>query len=157
MFSTENFRMAEFLASDTARKLGIPNTPTPEHAINLQRTMKYMEVVRQMGHGPIHITSGYRSPQVNRLVGGVADSDHALGHACDFFFTKWPTRFAAPELAAALAGHPTLFVPFDQFILEQDRGVMHISFHPRHRRQIKTQLGGPGAPIVEGIKWTGQE
>lgn len=72
--------------------------------------MKYMEVVRKMGHGPITITSGYRSPAVNRLVGGVPDSDHALGHACDFYFPKWDIKYAAPELAASLSSHPTLFV-----------------------------------------------
>ena len=152
MFSTKHFRMAEFLHSDTAVRLKINNAPTKEHEANLRRTVKYMEGVRQMGHGPIKITSGYRNPEVNRLVGGVKDSDHALGHACDFYFPKWDIRFAAPELATALAGHPTLFVPFDQFILEADRGVMHISFHPRHRRQILTQLGGPGSKIVKGIK-----
>ena len=152
MFSSKYFRMAEFLRSDTATRLQIANFPTKEHELNLRRTMKYMDVVRQMGSGPIKITSGYRSPEVNRLVGGVADSDHALGHACDFYFPKWNIKFAAPELATALSSHPTLWVPFDQFILEADRGVMHISFHPRHRRQIKTQTGGPGSPMVEGIK-----
>jgi len=155
LFATEHFRMAEFLKSDTALRLGIPNMPSKEHEKNLRRTMKYMEVVRQMGHGPIKITSGYRCPVLNKAVGGVPDSDHALGFACDFLFPKWATRFAAPELATALVGHPDLWVPFDQFILEEDRGVMHISFHPRHRRQIKTQVGGPGSPIIEGIKWSG--
>lgn len=152
MFSTEHFRMLEFLRSDTAARLKINNHPTLAHERNLRRTMKYMEVVRQMGHGPIKITSGYRNPELNRLVGGVPDSDHALGHACDFYFPKWDIRFAAPELATALVAHPTLWVPFDQFILEADRGVMHISFHPRGRRQILTQTGGPGSKIVEGIK-----
>ena len=151
MFSTEHFRMAEFLHSDTAVRLKIANTPTKEHEANLRQTMRFMEIVRTYGHGPIKITSGYRNPEVNRLVGGVPDSDHALGWACDFYFPKWPIRFAAREVAAALAVHPDQ-VPFDQFILEQDRGVMHISFHPRHRRQILTQLGGPGSKIVKGIR-----
>lgn len=152
MFSTEHFRMAEFLHSDTAVRLKMSNVPTPEHAKNIARMMGYMEVVRtEYGRGPIKITSGYRNPELNRLVGGVPDSDHALGHACDFYFTKWPIRFAAREVAAALAGHPVQ-IPWDQFILEQDRGVMHISFHPRARRQILTQLGGPGSKIVKGIR-----
>lgn len=151
MFSTKHFRMAEFLHSDTATRLKMSNAPTKEHEKNLRRTMKYMEVVRQMGHGPIKITSGYRNPELNRLVGGVPDSDHALGYAADFYFPKWDIRFAAAELATALSNHPELWVPFDQFILEKDRGIMHISFHPRHRRQIKTQLGGPGSKIIEGI------
>jgi len=152
LFSTKHFRMAEFLHSDTAVRLKIANHPTPEHEANLRRTMGFMEQVRELGHGPIIITSGYRNPEVNRLVGGVPDSDHALGHACDFYFKKWPIRFAARELATALVGHPTIQIPFDQFILEQDRGVMHISFHPRARRQILTQLGGPGSKIVKGIR-----
>jgi putative chitinase len=141
--------MSEFLRSDTAERLKINNQPTLSHERNLRRTMRLMEDVRKIGNGPIKITSGYRNPELNRAVGGVKDSDHALGHACDFYFPKWPIKLAAPELATALAGHPTLV--WDQFILEADRGVMHISFHPRARRQILTQTGGPGSPIVEGI------
>jgi len=153
LFSTEHFRMAEFLHSDTAVRHKLDNTPSKEHGRNLRRTMQYMEVIRsELGYGPIKITSGYRSPKVNALVGGVPDSDHALGYACDFYFVRWPIHLAAPELATALVGHPTIKIPFDQFILEKDRGVMHISFHPRARKQILTQLGAAGSKIVKGIR-----
>lgn len=154
MFVTEHFRLAEFIHSDAAVRASLDNYPhNPIHMRNLIRTIEQMEVIRtHLGHGPIVITSGYRNPDVNRLVGGVPDSDHALGYACDFYFKKWPVRFAARELATALVGHPEHALDFDQFILEQDRGVMHISFHPRNRKQILTQLGGPGSKIVKGIR-----
>lgn len=141
---TPNFTLAEFIASDTAARLGLSNAPSASHKANLMATALCMEQVRAYtGHKPIRITSGYRSPAVNAAVGGVATSAHAQGWAVDCKHAS----MSLYEFAKALAGSSLVF---DQLIYEVGRTV-HISFDPRLRRQVLTQRGGPGSPVIQGI------
>jgi zinc D-Ala-D-Ala carboxypeptidase len=140
----KHFKMSELTASATARRAGINNHPSIEHERNLWALMLGLEQVRAvLGGRPIIITSGYRNPRVNRLVGGVPGSDHAVG---------WAADFRAPHMSlfeAAKRVHDSPLI-FDQLIHEVGRCV-HISFNPRLRRQSLTQTGGPGSPITHGI------
>jgi zinc D-Ala-D-Ala carboxypeptidase len=143
---TKNFTLAEFLKSEKADALGIKNTPSAPHLSNLRMTALGMEMVRRaLGGVPITITSGYRCEAVNRAVGGVSTSDHALGYAADFIAAKHTALEAATFLA-------TSDIAFDQLIYEPSRGIVHISFNPRMRGQVMTQTGGPGTPFVPGVK-----
>src|SRR5690606_6364327 len=81
---TKHFALAEFTRSDTARRLGIDNSPTPEHLENLRKLAQTLEQLRAVLGHPIHITSGYRSPALNKAVGGSATSSHSEGLAADF-------------------------------------------------------------------------
>src|SRR5258706_8215606 len=82
---SEHFTLAEFLVSTAAEKMGDPNTPTEEHLENLKQTAEGFEKIRSiLGDCAIVITSGYRNPAVNKKVGGVKNSAHALGLAGDF-------------------------------------------------------------------------
>ena len=81
---TEHFALEEFTVSETADELGLDNTPTEEHEHHLQALAEAMEKVRALFNSAITITSGYRSPEVNKAVHGVANGDHPLGFACDF-------------------------------------------------------------------------
>ena len=136
-----HFSLAELTVSDTARRLGVPNLPLPPHMENLRVTAHRMEAVRSILGRPIVPTSGYRSPEVNRLVGGVANSDHALGWAVDFAGDIEEARRLSERLDS-----------FDQLILERGGQIIHISFHPRSRRQALTQRGGPGTAIEQGLR-----
>ena len=84
---TEHFTLEEFTDSQTAARKGIPNVPpigSPERA-NLLRTAEVMEEVRTiLGHKPILVSSGYRSPAVNAAVGGSKSSAHMSALAVDF-------------------------------------------------------------------------
>jgi len=87
---TDHFTLAEFTASDTARLLKNANAPSAIHLKNLKATAIGMEEVRKLlGDRPIRVTSAYRNPVVNKAVGGVANSDHALGLAVDFTCTEF--------------------------------------------------------------------
>lgn len=142
---TKHFALDEFLRSDTAEALGIPNKPTKEHLRNLHMTALGMEQVRSLlGNNPIIVTSGYRSPALNEAVGGVATSDHALGFAADFYSNYISSIGAAREIQLSK-------LAYDQLIYEPSRGIVHISFNPKLRRQVMTQLGGPGSPFKGGI------
>ena len=70
---TEHFSLSEFTRSATADRHGIDNTPDTWQVTNLLRRR----------FGPIHISSGFRTEQLNALVGGVGNSQHMLGEAAD--------------------------------------------------------------------------
>lgn len=141
---TEHFTVEEFTASDTARQLGIINSVMDHHLPALMATALGMEQVRALFGRPIIITSGYRNPAVNAAVGGVPNSAHALGWACDFHVHD------LPDINAARAIRDSRLV-FDQLIYEAGRCV-HLAFGPELRRQVLRQPGGPGSPVIAGLE-----
>lgn len=74
------FTLKELLATNT----DAPNFPqTWEEIENLQKLSARLDFIRAKCCFPIRVNSGYRSEEVNRLVGGVATSAHRLGLAAD--------------------------------------------------------------------------
>jgi zinc D-Ala-D-Ala carboxypeptidase len=122
-----HFTLAEMTVSEVAARRGISNEPTPEALEALYRTAKGLEAVRAVLGKPIIVTSGYRSPAVNRLVGGQPSSQHLRGEAADFICPGFGTP---ADVVAALVKSA---VQYDQCILEFGRWV-HISFAPAFRR-----------------------
>lgn len=144
-----HFSLAELTASAKAAALGDDNTPTPAHMANLKVLAAGLEEVRRVcGGRPMTITSGYRNPRVNRAVGGVPTSAHALGLAADFFVPGLKTRAVAQMLAQAVRDDD---IEVDQVIWEKSRNIVHVSFDPRARGQVLTQALGPGSPVVAGV------
>lgn len=142
---SRNFTLNEMTRSDTARKLGLSNQPTPEHLANLKVTALGLEMVRTTLYDyPVTVHSGYRAEAVNKAVGGTDTSAHAEGYAADITVESYTPLDVAKRIREST-------VPFDQLIYEPSRGVVHISFDPRLRRQVLTQKGGPGTPILQGI------
>lgn len=76
---TKNFTLEEL--TKTAQKAD--NTPTPEAKKHLQETAEMLQSLRDFYGKPISINSGYRSPAVNKLVGGSNTSAHSRGYAAD--------------------------------------------------------------------------
>ncbi len=143
---TPNFSLAELTFSATAEDRGIVNNPTTAHLANLTLLAVGLEQVRSFCFdNPVRIHSGYRSEAVNRIVKGTLTSDHVKGFAADITVDTYTPL----ELAKALDMSPLVF---DQLIYEPSRGIVHISFNPRLRRQVLTQRGGPGSPIEQGIQ-----
>lgn len=136
---SDHFTLAELTASDTAARLRLGNTPTAAHLANLRQTALRMEEVRRLlGSKPIRVTSAYRNPVVNRAVGGVANSDHALGWAVDFTCAGFGDPLAICRTIEAAD------IQYDQLIHERKPSGawwVHISFHPRMRPQSLTYNG----------------
>lgn len=81
---TKNFSYDELIASATAKRLGLSNIPNEEEKERLRQLAEdILQPIRDAWRAPIVVTSGFRSEQVNKAVGGVKTSQHRLGEAAD--------------------------------------------------------------------------
>lgn len=132
---TEHFALSEFLVSQTAQRLGIDNTPSPEIVKNLTKTAEMMEKVRTLlGDKVITITSGYRCPKLNTAIGSSMTSAHVQGQAADFIC---PDFGSVRECVIKIAHDKG--IEFDQLIREFDdggHGWVHIAWRNNPRRQV---------------------
>lgn len=115
----------------------IDNSPPSGILVALTDTAAHMEEVRRvLGMRPISVSSGYRSPALNKAVGGAATSAHMTGHAVDF------NCFSFGDPLAVCKAISRSSLPFDQLI--EEGGWVHISFAPKMRRQVLTKREGGG-------------
>jgi zinc D-Ala-D-Ala carboxypeptidase len=64
--------------SESAKRNGISNMPTPEHIENFKiLATNVFEPIREHFGVPIRISSGYRSKELNKCVGGSTTSQHS--------------------------------------------------------------------------------
>jgi hypothetical protein len=76
--------LAEVMRSETAKRKGISNMPTPEHIENFKKLAeKVFEPIREHFGAPIHLSSGYRSKALNEAIKGSSTSQHCSGEAID--------------------------------------------------------------------------
>lgn len=139
---TPHFTLEEMTMSQTAARLGLDNTPPLEMVAALKRTAGLLEEVRALLGKPILVSSGYRSPAVNRAVGGAANSAHMLGCAADFS----SPAFGSPlDICRVIARSD---IAFDQLIHEF-RAWVHIAWAPSPRRMVLTiDAAGTRAGLV---------
>jgi hypothetical protein len=130
-----NFRLSEFLRSETAVRHGLDNTPPAAALANLRNVLgPSMQRVRDLLMQPIQITSGYRSPALNAAIGGSDSSQHTLGLAADFV----APAFGAPRaICRHIANHADQ-IRYDQLIFEGQ--WVHISFLPPGRGTPRAQV-----------------
>lgn len=134
---SKNFTLAELTKTNS----GVPND-IPEHLItNLRELVDNVLQPARDALGPIIVTSGYRSPEVNKAIGGSSKSQHCQAQAADLRCKK---------------GNDVLFnwlaenTPFDQMIWEfgddDAPSWVHCSYSSRQRRQllkaIKVNING---------------
>ncbi|NKB82655.1 MAG: DUF882 domain-containing protein [Nitrospirales bacterium] len=85
---TKNFALEELVLSETAERddelLQQQRNP-PQEVIDHLRYLCHttLQPIRDKLEFPIHITSGYRSPAVNKAVRGSPTSQHCFGQAVD--------------------------------------------------------------------------
>ncbi len=128
------FTINELTRSTTAKRLKIDNTPSTEVKVNLtQLVEKVLDPLREEWGDSIIVSSGFRCEKLNRKVGGAAGSQHITGQAADIH-----TRTDKPEDNKKLFDLIIkLKLPFDQLIDEYGYNWIHVSYGPRHRRQVK--------------------
>lgn len=130
-----NFTILELVASRTARIAGVSNDPPMHLDAALRVTLAGLERVRAYLGEPMLITSGYRSVEVNQLVGGKADSQHMKGQAVDFV----SPRYGTPEKVARALSPAMTMLGIDQMVLEPS--WVHISFTLEPRYEVLRQVG----------------
>ena len=143
---SKNFALSEMTKSATAERLGVDNTPSSIHLVNLTHlAIHILQPVRDQ-FGVITINSGYRSPALNAKVGGSKTSQHCNGQAADFESFSTPN----PDLAKWIANN----LEFDQLILEFYDGVnpnsgwVHCSYNLMgNRKKILTALKTGGKVV----------
>ena len=141
---SKNFSLAELVASQVATRKGIDNTPAPAIVANLTRLAALLEQVRALVGGPITISSGYRSPALNKAVGGAANSAHVLGLAADISTTK-----LTPKALALLIRQSD--IAFDQLIYEGTWVHIALSASAPRRQVLTAKFAGGGVSYAAGI------
>ena len=123
--------------SETALSMRINNTPTNAETIERMQALmdECLDKVRELWGKPIGVNSGYRSPELNRAVGGAKNSQHTSGEACDI-------------TAGGRENNRKLFdiicesgIEFDQLIDESNYKWLHISYSKDYNRKQVLHLG----------------
>jgi hypothetical protein len=139
---SKNFTLEELTASQTAKARGINNQPGIQQVVNLvYLTSSVLQPLRDAMRQEVKIGSGYRSPLLNKAVGGVANSQHMAGQAADLCID------GDLQKGKRWFNYIRQHLDFDQLIWEHNaKGSywVHVSYvHPsqgRNRRQVIDNL-----------------
>lgn len=144
------FTIEEMVVSASHPNLAV----VPEKGTSIYNNLLYLierlDKIREKWGGPIFVTSGYRSPALNKVVGGSKTSAHLTGMAADIH----PKSGSIMDLAALIA---TMEMEFDQLILEKTTVKngeivgcqwLHIGFsRTKNRNQILAWDGKAYKPV----------
>ena len=135
---TPHFTLGEL----TKTSVKIDNVPNEEQVKNLKRLCGWLEQLRRRwnnlygeGDDPIIINSGFRSPEVNKAVGGATLSNHLTGCAVDIrcIGIEQALRYAAILLDISDLNKED----FDELLIEQKAHIywIHFAVKPRGNRR----------------------
>lgn len=150
---SKHLSLSEVTVSDTAKRLGINNQPTPEHLANLKLLAeKVFEPLRNHFGKPIKVSSGYRSKALNAAVpGSSATSQHCSGEALDLDQDGMPHGVTNKMVFDYIKDN----LPFDQLIWEFGTDTnpdwVHVSYEStgKQRKQIlKAVRGASGTSYI---------
>ena len=112
---SEHFTLGEFCKSNSHPE--VYNIPSHVAIENLKRLCPWLEELREKAGQPIIINSGYRSPQLNKAVGGASTSNHLTGCAVDIktYGIEQAMRYAVILMDYADDTHQD----FDELLIEK--------------------------------------
>lgn len=143
-----HFHLKEFTKSKTADEKKIENSPSVEQIKNITALCKnVLEPVRKHFGKPVYITSGYRSKDLNKAIGGSEYSQHMKGEAADFVVKDIPT----PKVFDYIVSHSILF---DQCIFEKKGKSewIHISHKRNRKEKLKAAPDETGRMVYHAVK-----
>jgi hypothetical protein len=137
MVISEHLTLAELIRSESAKRNGITNMPTPEHIANLKELAENIfEPIRANFRCPILISSGYRSRELNAKIGGANTSQHSFGQAIDIDMDGTNYGVTNAEIFHFIKDK----LPFDQLIWELGNDTnpdwVHCSYSNRFRKEV---------------------
>lgn len=128
---SEHLELSELTRSESAKRLGVSNMPTPQHIENLKLLAdNVFEPVRNHFNVPIRISSGYRSSILNKSIGGANKSQHSIGEAIDIDMDG--TSIKNSEIFEFIKNK----LDFDQLINEFDFQWVHVSYSKKNRKEV---------------------
>ena len=149
---SKHLELAELIRSESAKRAGISNMPTPEHIANLKKVAdNVFEKIREHFGRPILISSGYRSIDLNKIIKGAQSSQHSTGEAIDIDMDG--TDVTNKEIFEFIKFN----VSFDQLIWEfgtdKNPDWVHVSYESsgKQRKQILRAKKINGKTIYENI------
>jgi uncharacterized protein YcbK (DUF882 family) len=143
---SEHFSLVEFTKSNHPEVYNIPSHVAIE---NMKRICGWLEVLRDRynakysENSPIIINSGYRSPQLNKKVGGVSTSNHLTGCAVDIrcYGIEQAIRYATILMDYADESKQE----FDELYIEKNKYNcywVHFAVRPKENRRKIAFLNG---------------
>lgn len=85
MKTPKYFTLEELMKSSTALNKKIANLPSWEIIEHLNELALFLDDLREAWGGGIGVSSGFRCPRLNTVVGGVSGSAHMTGYAADIY------------------------------------------------------------------------
>ena len=147
---SKHLSLAEVSRSETAKRKGINNTPSGEHLENFKKLAENIfEPIREHFGVPIHISSGYRSKELNAAVGGSSSSQHCQGEAIDIDMDGSPNGVTNKMVFDYIKDN----LNFDQMIWEFGNDTnpdwVHVSYEStgKQRKQILRAIRSGGKTI----------
>ena len=147
MVISQHLTLAELIRSESAKRHGINNMPTPEHIENLKALAENIfEPIRIEFRVPIYISSAYRSQALNKLVKGSAKSQHCKGEAIDIDMDGHTHNITNKDIFDFIVAK----LPFDQVINEFDYSWIHVSYKKNgpQRKQILRAVRGKDGGVI---------
>ncbi|TFV93977.1 peptidase M15 [Oxalobacteraceae bacterium OM1] len=141
---TKHFTLEELIASQTATRRGVNNYPSSEIIDNLTLLAETLEQVRTLVGQPIIISSGYRSVELNKAIGGADGSAHTLGLAADINCSG----IGPKELACLIRDSG---IKFDQLIYEGTWVHIGLSGGAPRFEVLTAHFNGGPASYTKGI------
>ena len=135
-----HFKLGEFTKSSYPEVYNIPSHVAIE---NMKRICGWLEVLRDRYGSPIIINSGYRSPQLNKKVGGVATSNHVTGCAVDIRCSEAEQAIDYAYILKAYSKESQQ--DFDELFIEKNRYGrywVHFAVRPKENRRKIGFLNG---------------
>ena len=128
---SEHFTMFDVVNSATALARKIDNRPTAQVVTNATALIKnVLEPIRNHFNSPLNVNCMYRSPNLNKAVGGVSTSQHVKGQAADITVNNHSIQEVFNYIKKNLV--------YDQLI--QEGTWIHISFSLIKNRKQSLKL-----------------
>ena len=142
---TPHFTLEEMTHTDV--KLGYVDRQRqtqPDAAVmaNLRRVCRWLERLRERwnerygdGDDPVVVNSGYRCPELNRLVGGCTTSNHLTGCAADLRVSGKEQLVRYVTLLLDLSDE--MHMDFDELLMERNARSywLHFAVRPANNRR----------------------